>query len=358
MADKYRIAVIPGDGIGPEVIREGCKLLRAAQAAVGGFQLSLEVFGWGCEYYLRHGRMMPLDGLRILAQFDAIYFGAVGMPGVVADGISVPGLVLPIRKGFDQYAAVRPTRLFQGVPSRLSVKSFCDIDFVCVRENTEGEYAGVGRREGRGTAKERALQTTVFTRCGVERVVRFAFELARKRTKKRVTSVTKSNVLRYSMGLWDEVFWTLAREYPDVEVEQCYVDAMAARMITDPESIDVMVASNLFGDILSDLGGAIQGSLGLPPCANLNPERKWPSMFEPVHGSAPSIAGKGIANPIAAIWAGALMLDFLGETIAAQKIMAAIEETVMDYRIATRDIGGHSTTLEVGDRIQSCLLRT
>jgi tartrate dehydrogenase/decarboxylase/D-malate dehydrogenase len=356
MTREYRIAVIPGDGIGQEVIREGCKVLQASQTVPDGFLLSLEEFRWGSDYYLRSGRMMPKDALRILEQFDAIYFGAVGMPDHVPDDRSVLGLVLPIRKAFEQYAAVRPTRLLQGLPSRLLDKSTADIDFICVRENTEGEYAGVGRREHRGTAQERALQTAVFTRYGVERVVRFAFELARTRPRRKLTSVTKSNALRYTLGLWDEVFWALARDYPDVEADQCYVDAMAARMITDPESIDVMVASNLFGDILSDLGGAIQGSLGLPPCANLNPERKWPSMFEPVHGSAPDIAGKGIANPIAAIWAGALMLHFLGERLAAQKVLAGIEAVVADRRVFTRDLGGHSTTSEVGDEIRNRVL--
>lgn len=322
MCASYNIAVIAGDGIGKEVIPAATRVLQRA-AIIGEFQITFEDLPWGTDYYQHYGRMMPDDGLKILEHFDAIFLGAVGLPPVVPDHITLWGLLLPIRKGFKQYVNIRPVRLLPGLRGRLVDKGAEDIDFVCVRENTEGEYAGVGGRFKQGTPEEVALQTSVFTRHGCERAMRYAFDLARRRRGK-VTSVTKSNAMQYGMVMWDEVFQAVASDFPDVQTEQWLVDAMAARFLTHPQTLDVVVASNLFGDILTDLGGALMGSLGLPPSANLNPERKFPSMFEPVHGSAPDIAGKGIANPIAAIWAGAMMLEFLGEEEAGTRIMDAI----------------------------------
>ncbi len=351
MAKEYRIAVIPGDGIGKEVVPEGCKVLKAIEQVVGDFHLHLEEHPWGSEYYLKHGRMMPRDALKILEDYDTIYLGAVGMPGMVPDHVTLWGLLLPIRKGFEQYVNLRPIRLLPGLVGPLRNKGPEDIDFVCVRENTEGEYSGVGGRVHGGTPYEVALQTSVFTRHAVERVIRFSFELARKRSKKKLTSVTKSNAFQYSMVFWDEIFSELAAEYPDVQTQKWHVDAMAARFITHPETLDVVVASNLFADILTDLGGAIQGSLGMSPGGNLNPERRWPSMFEPIHGSAPDIAGKGIANPTATIWAGSLMLEFLGEERAAQMVMEGIISTVMEGKVLTPDLGGSAGTVEVGEAI-------
>jgi tartrate dehydrogenase/decarboxylase/D-malate dehydrogenase len=275
------------------------------------------------------------------------------MPGTVPDHVTLWGLLLPIRKGFEQYVNIRPIRLLPGLVGPLRSKGPEDIDFVCVRENTEGEYSGVGGRMHVGTPYEVALQTSVFTRHAVERVIRFSFELARKRPKKKLASVTKSNACQYSMVFWDEVFSELAAEYSDVQTEKWHVDAMAARFITHPEALDVLVASNLFADILTDLGGAIQGSLGMSSSGNLNPVKRWPSMFEPVHGSAPDIAGKGIANPIATIWAGSLMLEFLGERRAAQVVMEGIMNTVMEGRVLTPDLGGFARTVEVGEEIRS-----
>jgi len=351
MAKGYRIAVIPGDGIGEEVAPEGCRVLRAIEQVAGDFHLHFEEYPWGSEYYLRHGRLMPEDALKTLEGYDAIYFGAVGMPGTVPDHVTLWGLLLPIRKGFEQYVNVRPTRLLPGLVGPLRNKGPEDIDFVCVRENTEGEYSGVGGRVHGGKPYEVALQTSVFTRQAVERVIRFSFELARKRSRKKLSSVTKSNACQYTMVLWDEIFSELAAEYPDVQTEKWHVDAMAARFITHPETLDVVVASNLFADILTDLGGALQGSLGMAPSANLNPERRWPSMFEPVHGSAPDIAGKGIANPIAMIWSGALMLEFLGEEHSADLIMSAIERVTARGKTLTPDVGGTSKTTEVAEAI-------
>jgi len=351
MAKEYRIAVIPGDGIGKEVVPEGCRVLKAVKEVIGDFHLHLEEYPWGSEYYLEHGCMMPPDALKTLEGYDAIYLGAVGMPSMVPDNVTLWGLLLPIRKGFEQYVNIRPMRLLPGLVGPLRNKGPEEINFVCVRENTEGEYSGVGGRVHSGTTYEVALQTTVFTRHAVERVIRFSFELARKRPKKKLTSATKSNALQYSMVFWDEVFSELAAEYPDVQTEKWHVDAMAARFITHPETLDVVVASNLFADILTDLGAAIQGSLGMSPSGNLNPERQWPSMFEPVHGSAPDIAGKDIANPIATIWAGSLMLDFLGERRAAQMVMEGIMGTVVEGKFLTPDLGGSASTVEVGEAI-------
>ena len=352
MVKEYRIAVIPGDGIGKEVVPEGCQVLKAVEDVLGDFRLHFEEYPWGSEYYLKHGRMMPQDALKTLEDCEAIYLGAVGWPSQVPDHVTLWGLLLPIRKSFEQYVNIRPVRLLPGLVGPLRNKGPEDINFVCVRENTEGEYSGVGGRVHVGTPYEVALQTSVFTRHAVERVMRFSFELARERRKK-LTSVTKSNACQYSMVFWDDVFSELAAEYPDVQTEKWHVDAMAARFITHPETLDVVVASNLFADILTDLGGAIQGSLGMSPSANLNPERRWPSMFEPVHGSAPDIAGKGIANPIATIWAGSLMLEFLGERRAAQMMMEGIIRTVKEGKVLTPDLGGSARTVEVGEEIRS-----
>ncbi len=346
----YRLAVIPGDGIGQEVCPEGVKVLQAAAEVTAAFRCHLEYFPWGCEYYLAHGAMMAPDALDVLAGLDAIYFGAVGWPGV-PDDVSLHGLRLPICQGFDQYANVRPSVILPGVRGPLRDKAEGDIDFVVVRENTEGEYSGAGGRAHRGLPLEVAVETSVFTRAGVERVVRFAFELARGRPRKRLVSATKSNAQRYAMALWDEVVAEVAAGYPDVAVERVLVDALAARFVLRPESLDVVVASNLFADILTDLGGALCGSLGLAPSANLNPERTRPSMFEPVHGSAPDIAGQGIANPIGMIWSGAMMLEFLGEAEATQIVVDAIKAVTRVGRVLPPDLGGTARTAEVGDAI-------
>lgn len=351
MALDYHIAVIAGDGIGPEVMPQGCKVLRAVADALASFQFVFEELPWGSAYYQEHGRMMPADGLEVLKEFDAIYLGAVGLPSAIPDHVTLWDLVLPIRKSFDQYVNLRPVRLLPGLTGPLRKKGPEEIDFLIVRENTEGEYSGVGGRIHRGTQGEVALQTSVFTRRACERLIRYGFELAKTRSKKKVTSVTKSNAMQYSMVLWDEVFAEVARDYPPIQTEKWHVDAMAARFVSHPETLDVVVASNLFADILSDLGGSIQGSLGMCPSANINPERKWPSMFEPIHGSAPDIAGKGIANPIGMIWSGAMMLDFLREVEAANIMMQALERTVSEGRFLTRDIGGKAGTVEVGDEI-------
>lgn len=345
-----QIAVIPGDGIGQEVCPEGLKALSTAAEITNSFRLHTESFPWGCEYYLEHGKMMADDALRILEGFDAIYFGAVGFP-TVPDHISLHGLRLPICQGFDQYANLRPSILLPGVPGPLRAKEAGDIDFVVVRENSEGEYAGAGGRVHQGLPIEVAVETAVFTRVGVERIIRFAFELARSRPRKKLSSVTKSNAQRHTLTLWDELFEQISIDYPDVITERVLVDAMAARFVLHPESLDVVVASNLFADILTDLGGAICGSLGMAPSANLNPERIRPSMFEPIHGSAPDIAGQGIANPIAMIWSGALMLDFLGHAEAADLIVDAIRAVTREGQVMTPDLGGTATTVEVADAI-------
>ena len=347
---EYTIAVIPGDGIGQEVAPEGIKALDAASELLGGFRLKTETFPWGCSYYLNHGRMMPPDGLKILEPFDAIYFGAVGFPSV-PDSVSLRGLRLAICQGFDQYANVRPSYLLPGIAGPLRGKTAGDVDFVVVRENTEGEYSGASGRPHRGSPLEVALQTIVFTRAGVERIVRFAFELARKRPRRHLASVSKSNAQEYVFGMWDEIFEALAAEYSDVTTERVLVDAMAARFVLHPESVDVVVASNLHADILTDLGGAICGSLGVAPSANLNPERLFPSMFEPIHGSAPDIFGRNVANPIAMIWSGALMLEHLGETQAADLIVSAIQATTAEGRVLTPDLGGRAMTTDVGGAI-------
>lgn len=319
---KHRIAVIPGDGIGADVTAAAVAVLDAASQG-GGFALETSTFPWSCAHYKETGMMMPGNGIDILRGFDAILLGAVGWPSEVPDSVSLHGLLLPIRKAFVQYANIRPHRLLSGVNGPLKSKAF---DIVCIRENTEGEYSGAGGRVHQGTDNEVAVETAIFTRKGVERVLRFAFRLAQSRRGK-LASVTKSNAQKYSMVFWDEMTAELSSEYPDVEVTSYHVDAIAARMVMAPESLDVVVASNLFGDILTDLGAAIQGGLGFAASANINPDRTAPSMFEPVHGSAPDIAHLGTANPIAAIWSGAMMLDHLGEAHTALRVMAAIEAT-------------------------------
>lgn len=355
MTNKYRLAVLPGDGIGNEVMPQGLNALQAAAQITGAFHLEWQTFPWGSEYYQQTGRMMPADALQILSDYDAIYFGAIGLPAVIPDHVTLWEFILPIRQGFDQYINYRPTRLLKGMTGPLRDKGPADINFVVIRENTEGEYSGAGGRTHRHTDQEVAVQTSIFTRYGTERVIRYAFELARTRRQK-LTSATKSNACQYSMVFWDEVFESLKAEYPDVTTEKWHVDALAARFVTRPETLDVVVASNLFGDILSDLGGAIQGSLGLVPSGNLNPERRYPSLFEPVHGSAPDIMGKGIANPIAMIWAGSLMLGFLGEKEAAAIILDALEEAVQHKEALTPDLGGMGTTQSVGEAIGNRIL--
>ncbi|MDI6838792.1 MAG: tartrate dehydrogenase, partial [Rhizobiaceae bacterium] len=309
-------------GIGRDVTAAAWAVLTKA-ASAGGFRFEGREFPWSCKFYKETGAMMPDDGIETLRGFDAILLGAVGWPAEVPDSVSLHGLLLPIRKAFVQYANIRPHRLLPGVQSPLKAEGF---DILCIRENTEGEYSGAGGRVHQGTADEVAIETSIFTRTGVERILRFAFERARTRRGK-LASVTKSNAQKHTMVFWDEVTQRLAAEYPDIEVTSYHIDAMAARMVMAPESLDVVVASNLFGDILTDLGAAIQGGLGFAASANINPDRTAPSMFEPVHGSAPDIAHLGIANPIAAIWSGAMMLDHLGETEAAAAVMAAIERT-------------------------------
>jgi tartrate dehydrogenase/decarboxylase/D-malate dehydrogenase len=340
----YQIASIPGDGIGKEIMPQGIKVLDALADVTQSYKINWKEFPWGSEYYLSKAEMMPADGLKTLHEFDAIYFGAVGWPEV-PDHITLWGLRLPICQGFQQYANVRPALLYPGIEGPLAGKEFGGIDFVVVRENTEGEYSGVGGRAHEGTSQEVAVETSVFTRKGVERVIRYAFELAAKRRKK-VSNVTKSNAQRYGFVLWDEVFKTVSTEYPQIETERVLVDAMAARFVLNPESLDVVVASNLHGDILTDLGGAIVGSLGMAPSGNINPERDYPSMFEPVHGSAPDIYGMGIANPIGMLLSGGMMLDFLGESEAGELIEKAVRETA-SQGILPPDVGGTAKTGEV-----------
>ena len=334
---SYRIAAIPGDGIGNEVIPAGIEVLNKLAS---GFELQFKTFDWSSGRYQRTGAYIPQGGLGELKKFDAIFFGAVGAPDV-PDHVSLWGLRLPICQGFDQYANVRPARILPGVKSVIS-----SVDWVIVRENTEGEYSGSGGRVHTGLPEEIATETSVFTRKGVERVHRFAFELAKKRKRQHLTLVTKSNAQRHGMVLWDEVFFSLQKQYPDVKTDRVLVDAMTTRMVLKPESIDTVVASNLHADILSDLAAALSGSLGIAPTANLNPERTFPSMFEPIHGSAFDITGKGIANPIATFWTASMMLEHLGETKAAARLMKAIE-AVTAKRIFTPDLGGTARTADV-----------
>ena len=339
----YRIAAIPGDGIGPEVIAAGIEVLQACARADAGFRILVEEFDWNSANYLRRGHYIPEGGLARLKSFDAIFFGAVGSLEV-ADHVSLWGLRLPIAQGFDQYANVRPARVLPGVTSPLAGGQA--IDWVIIRENSEGEYAGHGGRAHRGLPIEVATETAIFTRAGVERIHRFAFEFARKRPRKHLTLVTKSNAQRFGLVLWDEIFHEVARDFPDVTTDRELVDAATTRMVLKPDTIDVMVATNLHADILSDLAAALSGSLGIGATANLNPERLFPSMFEPIHGSAFDIVGKGIANPIATFWTACLMLEHLGEADASRRLMHAIE-AVTGAGIQTPDLGGRATTRAV-----------
>lgn len=347
--NHHALAVIPGDGIGTEVVDEALRVLERVSSISGRMRFEWREFDWSCQYYLQHGRMMPENGLDVLRDFEAVFLGAVGFP-TVPDHVSLWGLLLPIRRGFDQYVNLRPVKILEAVQSPLRGYEAGSIDFVVVRENTEGEYSNVGGRLRQGTPDEIAIQNSVFTRKGTERVMRFAYELAQQSSRHRITAATKSNGINYSMPFWDEVFKEIGQEYPDVEHELNHVDALASYFITRPEQFDVIVASNLFGDILTDLGGAIQGGLGLAASANINPERQYPSMFEPVHGSAPDIAGQGIANPVAQLWTAKLMLDHLGYPDEGQWILDAIERTLADG-IKTRDLGGKAGTHAFTDAV-------
>jgi len=346
---EYAIAAIPADGIGPEVIAAGIEVLESLQQRCGDIRLEVTSFDWGSDYYRRHGVMMPADGLSTLKPFDAIYFGAVGAPDV-PDHITLWGLRLPICQGFDQYANVRPTRILPGITSPLRNVGPGDLDWVIVRENSEGEYSGNGGRTHRGLPEEVGTEVAIFTRVGVTRIMRYAFRLAQSRPRKLLTVVTKSNAQRHGMVMWDEIAAEVATEFPDVTWDKTLVDAMTVRMTLKPQSADTIVATNLHADILSDLAGALAGSLGVAPTANIDPQRRFPSMFEPIHGSAFDITGKGIANPVASFWTAAQMLDHLGEAEAAARLMRAVER-VTGAGILTPDVGGTATTREVTDAV-------
>ena len=346
----HKIAAIPGDGIGKEVIPAGLEVLRALEKQAGDFRLEIEEFSWGSDYYRATGLMMPEDGLELLKPFDAIYFGAVGDPQI-PDHITLWGLRLRICQAFDQYANVRPTRVLPGIVSPLRhVASDADLDWVIVRENSEGEYSGHGGRAHRGLPEEVATETSIFTRSGVERIMRFAFELALSRQRKKLTIVTKSNAQRHGMVLWDEIAAEVGREFPQVETDKMLVDAVTTRMVSKPRSLDVIVATNLHADILSDLAAALAGSMGIAPTANLNPPRRFPSMFEPIHGSAFDIMGKGIANPIGSFWTAVMMLEHLGEREAAERLMRAIEQVTRTCELPA-DLGGKATTADVTESV-------
>jgi tartrate dehydrogenase/decarboxylase/D-malate dehydrogenase len=346
----YRIAAIPGDGIGKEVIAAGIEVLAALAARDGGFGLRFDHFDWGSDYYKRHGVMMPPDGRDQIKDHDAIYFGAVGAPDV-PDHITLWGLRLAICQPFDQYANVRPTRILPGITSPLRHVAGPELDWVIVRENSEGEYAGVGGRVHQGLPEEVATDVSMMTRAGVARIMRFAFALAQSRPRKLLTVVTKSNAQRHAMVMWDEIAAEVAGEFPDVTSDKMLVDAMTMRMVMRPASIDTVVATNLHADILSDLAAALAGSLGIAPTANVNPERKFPSMFEPIHGSAFDITGKGIANPIGTFWSATMMLEHLGQKPAADRLMRAIEKVTADPSLHSPDLGGSATTLQVTDAV-------
>jgi tartrate dehydrogenase/decarboxylase/D-malate dehydrogenase len=350
---SYRIAVIPGDGIGKEVVPEG---IRALEAVTRCFGLAFEwrEYDWSCERYAKTGRMMPEDGIEQLKDWDAIFLGAVGFPGV-PDHVSLWGLLIPIRREMHQYVNLRPIRLLRGIETPLRNRSAEDIDFWVVRENNEGEYSEIGGRLYEGSDAEMAVQETVFTRRGVDRVMRYAFELARTRAAKHVTSATKSNGIIHTMPYWDERFAAVAADYPDVRTDQYHIDILTAHFVLHPDWFDVVVGSNLFGDILSDLGPAVAGTIGIAPSANINPERDYPSMFEPVHGSAPDIAGRGIANPIGQVWSAAMMLDHLGHAEAAQAVEQAIETVLQEPGLHTPDMGGKADTRQLGGAIADAL---
>jgi len=351
MKNNLRIAVIEGDGIGKEVVPEGMRVLEAA-ASKFNIDIRFDTFDFAsCDYYAKHGMMMPEDWKAQIGGHDAIFFGAVGWPDTVPDHISLWGSLIKFRREFDQYVNLRPVRLMPGVPSPLAGRTPGDIDFFVVRENTEGEYSSIGGIMFAGTEREVVMQETVMSRIGVDRILRFAFDLARKRGAKHLTSATKSNGISVTMPYWDERVLEMAKQYPDVRWDKYHIDILTAHFVLNPDRFDVVVASNLFGDILSDLGPACTGTIGIAPSANINPERKFPSLFEPVHGSAPDIAGKGIANPVGQIWAGAMMLDHLGHPEASAKILAGIEVVLADGNLRTRDLGGSADTAGCGKAI-------
>lgn len=349
MSTVLNIALIPGDGIGREIVPEAVRVLEAL-AANYGFEVKFDELPYGCQYYLKHGVMMPADGLQTLSAFDAILFGSVGDPQV-PDHVSLWGLLIPIRRHFQQYVNLRPVRLLPGIRSPLADRSMDDIDFYIVRENNEGEYSQIGGRVFKGTDRETVIQESIFTRRGVDRILRFAFQLAQTRPKKHLTSATKSNGIIHTMPFWDERFEAIAQEFADVSVDQYHIDILSAHFVQHPDWFDVVVASNLFGDILSDLGPALAGGIGIAPSANLNPEQRFPSMFEPVHGSAPDIAGQGIANPIAILWSVVMMLEFFNQNEAATSLMEAIEAVTAEGRELTPDLGGRARTEEFSEAV-------
>ena len=352
---EYNIACIAGDGIGKEVLPEGIKILNET-AQKHQFKINLEEYDFAsCDYYEKHGKMLPDDWKQKLSKHDAIFFGAVGMPDRVPDHISLWGSLLQFRREFDQYINLRPVKLFPGINPPLANKKPGDIDMLIVRENTEGEYSSVGGRMFKNSDREIAIQETIMSRHGVNRVQKFAFELAKTRKRKKLTNATKSNGISITMPFWDEIFNENKKLYPDIETDQFHIDILVARFVLNPEWFDVVVASNLFGDILSDLGPACTGTIGIAPSGNINPENKFPSLFEPVHGSAPDIAGQGIANPVGQIWSGAMMLDYLGEKEAANSIVSAIEKTMAEKKNRTKDLGGDSNTINCSEAIKSNL---
>ena len=351
---RYRIAVVPGDGIGKETVPEGIRVLDAVGGRFG-LEFDWETFDWGCERYARTGTMMPEDGIETIRGHDAIFLGAVGFPGV-PDHVSLWGLLIPIRRHFEQYVNLRPVRLLKGVESPLKGRTSKDIDFLVVRENNEGEYSDIGGRLFPGTDDEVVVQESVFTRRGTDRIIRYAFELACRRPRRQVTSATKSNGIKHTMPFWDERFAAVAADYPGIETTKFHVDILAAQFVLHPDWFDVVVGSNLFGDILSDLGPAVAGTIGIAPSANINPERQYPSMFEPVHGSAPDIAGKGICNPIGQIWSGAMMLEHLGHEDAARAVETAIEAALAEPGVLTPDMGGKANTVALGETIARAVL--
>lgn len=348
MSMTYRIAVIPGDGIGKEVVPVGLSILQTA-ASMFDFRIDCEQFDFAsAEYYIRHGEMLPAGWYEQLRHFDAIFFGAVGWPDAVPDHVSLWGSLLQFRRHFDQYVSLRPVKQLRGIPSPLAGRAPGEVDFYVVRENTEGEYSSIGGKMFEGTDRELVVQETVMTRVGVDRILDFAFQLAQSRPRKRVTSATKSNGIAISMPYWDQRVDAMSARFPDVEVDSFHIDILTANFVLHPDWFDVVVASNLFGDILSDLGPACTGTIGIAPSGNINPERRFPSLFEPVHGSAPDIAGLGIANPIGQVWSASMMLDHLGESAASSAIMTAIEDVVAQGDVLTPDMGGESTTQELG----------
>ena len=347
----HHIAVIPGDGIGKEVMQEGVRVLEAVSGRLG-VRLEIEWLDFAsCDYFLTHGQMLPDDWFQTLSRYHAIYFGAVGWPAKVPDHVSLWGSLLQFRRRFDQYVNLRPVRLMPGVPSPLAGRRPGEIDFMIVRENTEGEYSSIGGRAFEGTDREVVIQETIMTRTGVDRILRYAFDLARRRERKHLTSATKSNGIHVSMPYWDERFEAVGAEYPDVRLDKYHIDALAAQFVLHPDRFDVVVASNLFGDILSDLGPACTGTIGIAPSGNIDPTRKHPSLFEPVHGSAPDIAGRGVANPVGQIWAGAMMLEHLGESDAAAAVVGAIERSLASPSGRTADLGGKLNTEQCGRAI-------